>query len=81
LITIGFPLLPAEGTAFQCSSPVTDTLGGGNGFLIIQEQRIISTLPTAEAAILIMRRVLMQGSCFEQFNWLESSFHRSAIQS
>ena len=34
-----------------------------------------------KAAILIMRRVLMQRSCFEQFNWLEPSFHRSAIQS
>jgi hypothetical protein len=40
--------MPAEGTTFQCSSPVTDALGGGNRFLIIQEQRIISTLPTAE---------------------------------
>lgn len=32
-------------------------------------------------AILIMRRVLIQGSCFEQVNWLKPAFHRSTIQS
>jgi hypothetical protein len=48
---------------------------------ILPGNKIELNLPADMPAILIMRRVLMQGSCFEQFNWLKPSFHRSAIQS